>query len=207
LASHWLLRKGEAKNETLFRVLAGIQVALVFVIMMSAAQRLLLLTGEFGYGMTTARFYPMVLMTWLAAVFVWFCMTVLRGGRKHFAWGALWAAIFILGATNLLNPDAFIARTNIQLMQQGREFDAFYNGQLSDDAIPVLLGAFPSMTPEARCSLGVDLHRRYGALGSMNDVRSMNYGSLRAFRVLKQNDELLHQTAACSAEYQFEASY
>jgi hypothetical protein len=207
LASHWLLRKGEAKNETLFRVLAGIQVALVFVIMISAAQRLLLLTGEFGYGMTTARFYPMVLMTWLAAVFVWFCMTVLRGGRKHFAWGALWAAIFILGATNLLNPDAFIARTNIQLMQQGREFDAAYNAQLSDDAIPVLLGAFPSMTPEARCSLGVDLHRRYGALGSMNDVRSMNYGSLRAFRVLKQNDELLHQTAACSAEYQFEASY
>lgn len=71
--------------------------------MASAVQRLVLLTGELGYGLTTVRFYPMVLMTWLAVVFVWFAFTVLRGARNFFAWGALWSAIVILGATNLLN--------------------------------------------------------------------------------------------------------
>ncbi len=95
--------------------------------MASAVQRLLLLTGELGYGLTTVRFYPMVVMIWLAVVFGWFALTVLRDARNHFAWGALWSAIVILGATNLMNPDAFIARTNIELMQQGREFDAHYN--------------------------------------------------------------------------------
>ncbi len=207
LASHWLLRKGEAKNETLFRVLAGIQVGLLFVIMASAAQRMLLLTGEFGYGMTTARFYPMVLMAWLAAVFVWLCVTVLRGGRKHFAWGALWAAIVILGATNLMNPDAFIARTNVELMQQGREFDAFYNGQLSDDAIPVLLRALPSMPQEDRCELGSALHYRYRELGQLTDLRSMNYGSKRAFYELRANDPILHQTDGCPTQFQNDATY
>jgi hypothetical protein len=108
LASHWLLRRETGVPEKLFRVLAGIQIALLFVIMASAVQRLLLLTGELGYGLTTIRFYPMVVMTWLAVVFIWFGLTVFRGARKHFAWGALWSAIVILGATNLMNPDAFI---------------------------------------------------------------------------------------------------
>ncbi|MEO8041743.1 MAG: DUF4173 domain-containing protein, partial [Acidobacteriota bacterium] len=109
LVSHWLLRRDTRLPERLFRILAGLQIALLFVIMASAAQRLLLLTGEFGYGLTTVRFYPMVVMIWLAIVFGWFAVTVFRGARNRFAWGALWSAIVILGATNLMNPDAFIA--------------------------------------------------------------------------------------------------
>ncbi|MEO6656196.1 MAG: DUF4173 domain-containing protein, partial [Pyrinomonadaceae bacterium] len=127
LASHWLIRKENPFTEKLFRVLAGVQIALLFVIMASAVQRLVLLTGSLGYGMTTIRLYPMIFMTWLAIVFIWFGATVLRGARDHFAWGALWSAFLILGATHVLNPDAFIVRTNIALMRQGREFDAYYN--------------------------------------------------------------------------------
>src|SRR5690606_15040423 len=119
LASHWLLRRDKARNETIFRVFAGVQVGLLFVIMASAMQRLILLTGELGYGWTTVRFYPMVFMIWLAVVFAWFGLTVLRGKRNNFAWGALWSAVVILGVTNLMNPDDFIARKNIALMQQG----------------------------------------------------------------------------------------
>ena len=114
LASHWLIRKENPFTEKLFRVLAGIQIVLLFVIMASAVQRLVLLTGNLGYGLTTIRLYPMIFMTWLAIVFVWFGLTVLRGARKHFAWGALWSAFLILGATHVLNPDAFIVKTNIR---------------------------------------------------------------------------------------------
>lgn len=206
LASHWLLRKGEAKSETLFRVLAGIQVGLLFVIMASAVQRMLLLTGEFGYGMTTSRFYPMVLMAWLAAVFVWLCVTVLRGDRKNFAWGALWAAIVILGATNLMDPDAFIAQTNVELMQQGRDFDAFYNSGLSEDAVPVLLKALPSMSLEDRCEVGSALHYRYRELGKQTDIRTMNYGGRSAYWLLLANDSLLHQTEGCPQQFQNDRS-
>ncbi len=59
LFSHWLLRKDKPINEKIYRVLAGIQIVLLFVIMISAAQRLFILTGNLGYGLTTVRFYPM----------------------------------------------------------------------------------------------------------------------------------------------------
>ncbi len=197
LLSHWLLRRDNAKNETIFRVLAGIQVVLLFVIMASAMQRLVLLTGELGYGWTTVRFYPMVVMIWLAIVFVWFGWTVLRGHRNNFAWGALWSAIIILGATNLMNPDDFIARKNIQLMQQGREFDAYYNARLSDDALPALIDGLPLMSDENQCAVKSTVHNRYGELGQMTDLRSFNFSNRAAFDLLRENDPLLHQTEGC----------
>ena len=201
LLSHWLLRREAKRLEGLFRILAGVQIALLFVIMASAVQRLVLLTGELGYGMTTVRFYPMIFMVWLGIVFVWFALTVLRGSRKRFAWGALWSAIVILGATNLMNPDAFIASTNIRLMLQGREFDAQYNSGLSDDAVPALLEGMPAMSLDDRCYVGSSIHYRYRELGQMTDLRSLNYSRKIAFRVLRASDEPLHQTEGCPSSY------
>lgn len=201
LLSHWLLRKDGSKVEAIFKVLSIVQIALLFVVMASAVQRLVLLTGELGYGLTTVRFYPMVLMTWLAVVFVWFAFTVLRGARNYFAWGALWSAIVILGATNLLNPDQFIVRTNLQLMQQGRVFDAFYNSQLSDDAIPTLFDGLQKMSLEDRCEAMSSIHYRYRQLGQLTDVRSLNWSRRNAYELLRVNDRLLHQTEGCPPQY------
>jgi hypothetical protein len=172
-------------------VLAGIQIALVFVIMASAVQRLVLLTGESGYGLTTVRFYPMVFMIWLSVVFAWFAFTVFRGKRNNFAWGALWSAIVILGATNLLNPNAFIASTNVALMQQGREFDADYIRELGPDAASVVLSALPAMSHEDQCTAKWALHFIYSDLGQYGDVRSLNISRRTAFKLLRQNDGIL----------------
>jgi len=200
LASHWLLRRDERRSETIFRVLAGVQIVLLFVIMASAMQRLVLLTGELGYGWTTVRFYPMVFMLWLAVVFVWFGWTVLRGRRNNFAWGALWSAIVILAATNLMNPDDFIARKNIQLMQQGREYDAWYHSyQLSDDAIPVLIESLPVMNVKDACSTKRLLYDRLVEARDESDVRSLNWSRERAFRLLEGNSGLLINRPECDA--------
>ena len=186
LVSHWLLRRETRLPERLFRILAGIQIALVFVIMASAVQRLLLLTGELGYGLTTVRFYPMVVMIWLAVVFGWFALTVFRGARNRFAWGALWSAIAILGATNVMNPDAFIARTNLNLMQQGREFDAYYNSkELSDDAIPPLVEHISVLDERDQLRLAKTLAIRYCAKRDENDLRSWNLSRQESARTLE----------------------
>ncbi len=195
LLSHWLLRRQANRLETVFRVLAGVQVALVFVIMASAVQRLVLLTGVEGYGMTTVRFYPMVFMLWLAVVFGWFAFTVLRNARQNFAWGALWSAIVVLGATNLMNPDAFIARINIELMQQGRQFDASYNSQLSTDAVPELISALPDMKHEDQCKVKLVLDKRYRELEQSNDPRSLNLSRRSAFYLVGASD--VQQTEGC----------
>ena len=187
LISHWLLRRDAGPAEKIFKVLAGIQIALLFVIMASAVQRLLLLTGELGYGLTTVRFYPMMFMIWLAVVFGWFALTVLRNRRNHFAWGALWSAMVILGMTNLMNPDSFIVRTNVDLMQQGREFDPHYNASLSDDAVPVLLEALPLMNGIDRCSVTTRLYERMTKTNEELDLRSWNLSRSSARDMLVQS--------------------
>jgi hypothetical protein len=193
LVSHWLLRKDSPVNEKIYRVLAGIQIALLFVIMISAAQRLFILTGNLGYGLTTVRFYPMVVMIWLAIVFIWFAVTVLRGARARFAWGALWSAIVILGALHFVNPDDYIVRTNIRLMKEGRPFDASYNANLSDDAVPALLESLPAMNSEQQCGVIRRLYRKRNkyVYEDKNDFRSWNKSRRAAKNELEINKEIL----------------
>jgi Domain of unknown function (DUF4173) len=192
LSSHWLLRKGSPKLEWIFRVFAGIQIALLFVIMISAAQRLFVLTGNLGYGLTTIRFYPMVFMIWLALVFVWFAMTVLRGVRSQFAWGAFWTGVFILAGLHFMNPDDFIARTNIRLMQEGRQFDAYYHTTLSDDAIPALIDAIPLMNNTGKC----EMERRiiYGLHNGTTDLRNWNYSRETAYEKMNEAGSILNNS-------------
>jgi hypothetical protein len=204
LASHWLLRRDNVRNEIIFRVLAGIQIGLLFVIMTSAMQRLVLLTGELGYGWTTVRFYPMVAMIWLAIVFIWFGWTVLRGRRNYFAWGALWSAIIVLGATNLMDPNAFIARSNLQLMQQGRPFDGSYNARLSDDAVPTLLSGLSEMPLDEQCAVKSALRYRYAQFGNDIGIRSFNFARQAALTELQANETLLQQTEGCPPRFQIQ---
>ena len=197
LASHWLIRKDSPLATTLFRVFAGIQIGLLFVIMASAGQRLVLLTGNLGYGLTTIRLYPMIFMLWLALVFVWFSITVLRGARQHFAWGALWSAFLILGATHILNPDAFIVKTNIALMQQGREFDATYNSRLSNDALPVLIDSFDELNSEDKKYVLINIGQRYCSLNEKADLRSWSIARRNAYSALLLREGALMHFGEC----------
>lgn len=197
LAAHWLIRREATKATMLFKIFAGIQIALLFVIMASAVQRLLLLTGSLGYGLTTIRLYPMIFMTWLAIVFVWFAVTVLRGYRQYFALGAMWSAFAIIGATHVLNPDAFIVKTNIALMQQGREFDAEYNSRLSEDAIPTLLSGLPTMTDENRCTVVSNINGWSQQNKQDGDLRSLNYSQVSAVLSLTMNDNFQQLKGSC----------
>jgi len=199
LVSHWLLRKDSPINEKIYRVLAGINIVLLFVIMTSAAQRLFILTGNLGYGLTTIRFYPFVVMIWLAVVFLWFTLTVLRGARQNFAWGALWAALFILGGLHFINPDDYIVRTNIRLMKEGRQFDGKYNSGLSDDAVPVLLESLSQISFEQQCSVKRSLAYRLDRTNEEKDFRSFNFSRWSARGVLNQNKENFG-TSSCPAE-------
>lgn len=185
LVSHWLLRKDSPVALKLFRVLASVQIVLLFVIMASAVQRILLLTGPLGYGMTTLRFYPLVFMIWLAVVFGWFAVTVLRGSRRYFAWGALWSAFVLLGALHFFNPDAFIARWNIDLMKQGREYDAAYNvKELSADAVPALIDALQYMNSADYEKTREILSVKTRPCHSGKDFRSWNLSRKTAFELV-----------------------
>ncbi len=190
LTIHWLLRKDNPFNEKLFRILAGIQIGLLFVIMSSAMQRLVLLTGNLGYGLTVERFYAMSFIVLLAMIFIVFGLTVLRGLREQFAWGALWSGLLMLAALHLMNPDDFIARTNIRLMQEGRNFDADYNRKLSDDAVPVLLESIPLMDYQNRLKTHQQLRVRFCRSKNNRDIRSSNRARSTAQAMLQNVPEI-----------------
>ncbi|PYV31005.1 MAG: hypothetical protein DMG22_18390, partial [Acidobacteria bacterium] len=108
LASHWLLAKKSPGEERVFRALAGVLLALVFVVMVSALQRMRLYQAE--YGMTELRLYTTAFMGWIAVVLIWFALTVLAGRRERFAGGALVAGYVLIAALYAANPNKLIAK-------------------------------------------------------------------------------------------------
>lgn len=198
LMAHWLLRKENPVHERIFRVLAGAQVALLFVIMASAAARLRLYQRE--YGLTEQRFYIMALMAWLGAVFLWFAWTVLRGARERFASGALVALFVVLGLLHTINPDATIVRANIAHTKEWRRgFDASYAASLSADAVPVLAASLPAMTQDERCFIAPTLLRRWPP-EAHTDWRTWNWSRREAQEIVRENVEGLRALSCTRSE-------
>lgn len=182
LIVQWLLRKDNPLNEKVFRYLAGGQIVLLFVIMASAIKRMMLYQNE--YGLTELRVYTTAFMIWLAVVFLLFCATVLVGKRERFVFGAYLSILLFVAALHFVNPDALIARVNIERLSQGKFFDANYASGLSADAIPFLVGEFPAMNNENRCTIQNRLVKRQ-SYEANKDWRSWNYARQNVWQTVE----------------------
>jgi hypothetical protein len=165
------------------RLLSAGLVGLVFIVMASALQRMYLYQEV--YGLTELRVYVTGTIFWLAAVFVWFSLTVLRGRRRRFATGAVIAGFAATAALNVVNPDALIARTNLDRPR----VDVAYVATLSDAAVPTLLEQLPTLRPDLRRVLAIELLERSER---EDDWRSFNLSRSRAQALLDEHrDELV----------------
>jgi len=111
----------------------------------------------------------------------------------------LWSALFVLGATHFLNPDAFIVKTNIALMQQGRAFDANYNSHLSDDAVPVLVNSFSGLNEQDQTIVLKNLTRRFCQEKDELDLRSWNLSRRYALAAMNETGSMAGQLDGCSS--------
>ena len=206
LATHWLIqRKANLAHERVFRVLAGAMLALLVVIMLSAVGRMRLYQSE--YGLTELRLYTTAFMGWLALVFVWFALTVLRGQRERFAFGALVAGFLIIGALHAINPDALIVRTNAaHARQSGHVFDAGYVSWLSADAVPALLGELPALSPQQRCVVAASVLARWSPANASEDWRSWSWSRAAARRVTQEQAVALSELP-CPAQVNSQSEY
>jgi hypothetical protein len=184
LATHWLLRMENPAHERLFRLLAGMLVALLFVIIASAGQRLRLYQA--AYGLTELRFYAAAFMGWLVSVVVWCVATVLRGRRERFAVGALVTGFVAVALLDGFNPDAVIVRTNVSRAAAGAAFDAYYVLSLSADAVPALVEALPRLKPDQRLVMARALLWRWTP-PVRRDWRTWNWSRARAWQVVEAN--------------------
>ncbi len=163
------------RDRTLLRLLLGALCLLTLVVLASALKRLSLYEEVFG--LTRLRISVHATILWLAGVFA---MVLIAGAR----WQARWLARTTLYFTacsllvfSLANPDALIARQNIDRFERTGELDAAYLATLSPDAWPVLVEL-----PDDR--LGCFAHV-FAALESPSVV-SMNLGRRRALNAVEE---------------------
>jgi hypothetical protein len=196
LAAHWLLRQ-EGSARRVFRALAGVQIVLLFVIMASALERMRLYTDQFG--LTEQRLYATAFMAWLAVVFVWFTLTVLRARRERFAFGAMMAGFLLIGVLHVLNPDALIVRTNVERARQGQRFDASYITDLSADAVPVVVPHLEELKPQDSRTIATRILKQWPA-GKRTDWRSWSWSRARAAKAVDSYRAILEQMSSTAGQ-------
>jgi len=188
LSADWLLAGADRRAVQTYRILASVLLVLLLVIMASAVKRMVLYQS--AYGLTEQRLYTTSFMVWLGVVLVWFAATVLRGQRQSFATGAAAAGLLVIASLNVLNPDALIAKVNLERALAGEEFDAAYATSLSADAVPVLIPALSDLDPDDRCAAAARILDRWSP-PTETDWRNWNHGRSRAWQVVRQEFDRL----------------
>jgi Domain of unknown function (DUF4173) len=196
LGADALARKGAAAQIRVVHQLSGLLLAFLAVIMVSALQRMRLYVAAFG--LSEQRLYATAFMILLIGVFVWFAWTVLRGQRQRFVFGALMQALAVLAGLHVLNPDAFILKTNLNRPAAERPFDAKYALTLGGDAVPLLLTALPQLNEQDRCVVVHGLLARWDKADV--DWRTWNWSRTRARSLVRSQTDGLK--ASCPAKPQ-----
>jgi hypothetical protein len=111
LATRSALREDDGIAVRRHRLLSIPIIALIGGIMASALGRMGLYVHY--YGLSMDRLFATVFMFWLAIVFAWFGVTVLRGRTRDFAAGMTITGFLTLAALGSVNPEALVARVNI----------------------------------------------------------------------------------------------
>lgn len=159
LAADWAL---DARvDRRAFRGLGGLMLLLLAVVIGSAFQRVVIY--EQAYGWTETRLYGAYWLGWITLVAAWFAATVLRGRRAQFALPVLLSALAGVALLGVGNPDAFIARHNLERARATqRPVDISYLMSLGADAVPPVLGALGELPIEDQGVVACRLLERFG---------------------------------------------
>jgi len=142
LLLNWLTRRESKRQIKWFNGMSSLLISLVLLILVTAFWRMHLYEQAYGY--TELRLIVLVFQFWLAILLLWFVATLWRAPER-FALGFLIAAFGFLATLNLVNPDAFIVRHNLQRYRVTGKLDMAYLTGLSPDAVPALVAAWPDI--------------------------------------------------------------
>ena len=150
------------KEKKIFKILSAVLILEISVIIYSAWTRMAVYVD--GYGLTFFRFLVFVFLLWIFSVFLIFLYKKIFQEKKE---PVLLLMIFCLSiifwtGINIINPDAFIARKNIERLTQEKELDSFYLSRLSIDALPETMKIFQmnNIDEEIKMEIAKDLYYR-----------------------------------------------
>lgn len=185
--------KKETDHAIGFKVLSTALVVQVILIMASAFTRLSLY--EEAYGFTTLRLYSYAFIILLAVIFCLLLYKIYKDKRENtFAFRVFISITLFLAVMNFLNPDAFIARRNIERFATRGKLDIYYLSRLSDDAIPDTIKVLNISNEDLRKGFARELYLRtqnsYSPFAKdrkqyFSKWQSLNISRMRADNILK----------------------
>ena len=168
-----------------FRILSGLLVIQVICILVSAFTRLSLY--EDAYGFTTIRLYSHALMVWIGVVLLLIAQHIWTNGKREvFTFRTFSSVVLLLFVMNIVNPDAFIAKKNLERYAATGIVDANYLASLSDDALPYTIGLLGDSSEATRRKFAYSLYwKNYSRAEDIkNDWRSLRFGRAHATQLL-----------------------
>jgi uncharacterized protein DUF4153 len=133
-----------------FAVLSCAVCGLTLLIVAVAIRRLALYADE--YGLTMLRLYSTIFAVWIGIVLVlltaW--LAGMRSDRAWFPAAAAACGLALLLGLNVANPEALVARTNLQREAALDPDTRYLTSDLSDDAVPAITELLPRLDAETR---------------------------------------------------------
>ena len=166
----------------------------VILIMASALTRLSLY--EEAYGFTTLRLYSHAFIILLAVIFCLLLYKIYKDKRENtFAFRVFISIILFLTIMNFLNPDAFIARRNIERFAITGKLDIYYLSRLSSDAIPDTIKVLNISNEDLRKGFARELYLRANNGDSVyfSKWQSLNISRMKADRILNSKMSEIEQ--------------
>ncbi len=194
LAIDFVTHRETGRQQVVFLAGSGLMIGMTIIILVSAFQRMQLY--EWAYGFTRLRVYPHVFMVWLAILFAAFLIMLIARRVRLFATAALIAAIGFVVTLDVINPDVFIVRQNIQRYRDGEKLDAAYLGTLSEDAMPDLIPLLHDYGTETQDAIGPWLRYRLDQLDQRREHTtwpSYHWSIDRAYQALDAERDLIEQ--------------
>ncbi|MFA5830747.1 MAG: DUF4173 domain-containing protein [Candidatus Paceibacterota bacterium] len=172
-----------------FKLLSAALIVQTVAILFSAFMRLSLY--ENAYGFSTIRLYSHALMIWVGVVLFLLMRHILGGGtRTKFAMQVFVCVILLLFSMNLINPDAFIAKRNLERYELTGRIDAAYLANLSDDAIPYTAKLLDDPDETVRSNFAKELYPslRHRTKATEEGWQSFQISRARAQKILSPKE-------------------
>ena len=191
-----LTKRATPAKKRAFSVMAGLLLAQVGVMLISAFQRLRLY--EQAYGFTSLRLAAHVFMVFVGLLLLALVIMELTNSFRRLGLvlvlGVLAFVLVMVG----LNEDAMIAKLNLQRAVQGEKLDADYLvHDLSNDAVPMLLRTLDDsqLAPELQEKLQLVMACRYANFKRVYGAASWQSNTIPvviAGKLYKQHEEALN---------------
>jgi hypothetical protein len=186
VGAHWLVNRADSGEVTRFRRAGWVLIALVAVLIVSAAQRMALYVHF--YGLTTMRVYAIAATLLVAACFVTGALTLMRLRGERFAIAVLASCGAALILLHVVNPERLVVQANGARALSGETFDVEYHGTLSADAAPALLDVAATL-PHGECVKLVHTMRETWTKRVARDERPWQRWSLSFARAAQRLDQ------------------